>query len=454
LSTDDADLRPVLLYAKAEALRRQLQMERWNVAAPANVAVLGRMLTLRYQIASLLGFSSWADYHAQTRMAGSATAISAFLDKANDASRAQATREYSELLTQKQRDTPDATIVNSWDRPYYEEVVRRSSYDFDSQAVRPYFPYERVRAGIMEVAGRLFDMTFRRVPNLPTWDPSVESWEVLRGQTVLARLYLDVHGRAHKSSTEAWSGSVHRGVAGRQLPEIVLAASVPGGVSGDPGLLTHEQVRTLFHEFGHVIHAIVAGRGPWYRLNGIDVEPDAAEVPSTMLEEWMWDPNTLSMFARHYLTGEPIPPDKVERMRRAAEFGRGLNANGQVYLSLIALALHDRAPKDLDPTAVVKSVHVKYSLFPWTDGAFREAQFTHLANPGYTSSYYTYVWSRVIAKDLFTRFDPLDLLRPRIARDYRDKVLVPGGSKPASELFGDFLGRPFNFSAYQNWLNN
>jgi thimet oligopeptidase len=454
LTTDDVDMQVVSTYARNAALRKRHLIERFNVAAPGNINVLERLLAIRYEIATLLGYPMWAEYHARSRMAGDAKTVADFIDEVFAASSPAATREYAELLSRKKQDIPDATSLESWDRTYYAELVRRARYSFDSQSVRPYFPYERVRAGVMDVSSRLFGVTFRPAPHLPAWHSSVESYEVLQGGTLIGRLYLDVHPRAQKANSGASVASVRRGAKGVHVPEAVLTASVPGGVPGDPGLMTHDQVRTMFHEFGHVIHAIVGGQGQWHGINGIDIEGDVAEAPSTMLEEWIWDAPTLATFARHYQTNEPIPADLVKQMRQAGEFGRGLDSQRQAFLSKVSLSLHDKTQSVVDSTAVVREVSLKYnSLYPWVDGTYFQAQFTHLSNGLYTSSYYTYLWSRVVAKDLFSQFDRTNLLAPSVAQRYRDTVLVPGGSKPAADLIGDFLGRPFRFDAYERWLN-
>jgi thimet oligopeptidase len=443
----------VSAYARNEGLRKRHLLERWTVAAPQNVKVLERLLAIRHGIATQLGYPTWAEYHARPRMARDEKAVAEFIDKVFAASSAAAALEYAELLARKKQEVPDATTLESWDRTYYAEQVRRARYSFDSQSVRPYFPYDRVRSGVMDVSSRLFGVTFKPAPNLPTWHPSVEAYEVFQEGTLIGRLYLDVHPRVQKANSGASVSTVRRGARGVHVPEAVLTASVPGGVPGDPGLMTHDQVRTLFHEFGHVVHAIVGGQGRWNGINGIDIEGDVAEAPSTMLEEWVWDAPTLATFARHYQTNEPIPADLVQQMRRAGEFGRGLDSQRQAFLSKVSLSLHDKSQVVVDSTAVVRDVSLKYnSLYPWVDGAYFQAQFTHLANGNYTSSYYTYLWSRVVAKDLFSQFDRTNLLAPAVARRYRDVVLVPGGSKPAADLIGDFLGRPFSFDAYERWL--
>ena len=320
----------------------------------------------------------------------------------------------------------------------------------DAQSVRPYFPYDRVKQGLLDVTSRLYGVTYRPAKDVPVWHPSVEVYEVLDGGALIGRFYLDTHPRPNKQSNPI-TGTVRVGVAGRQLPEAVLMTALPGGQAGDPGLMTHEEVVTFFHEFGHVVHAIVSAR-PWFGTGRL-VERDFVEAPSQMFEEWTWDPATLATFAKHYQTNEPIPAALVLKMRRANEFGQALGVRQQMVFAKLSLSLHDRDPKSVDSTALIRDLTNKYLPFPFVEGTHRQTAFTHLANRNYSASYYTYMWSLVIAKDLFSKFDQTNLLAPAVAQKYREAVLAPGGSKPAADLVRDFLGRPFNAAAWEAWLN-
>jgi len=243
------------------------------------------------------------------------------------------------------------------------------------------------------------------------------------------------------------------GSEGQQVPESVLVASLSGGRPGDPGLMTHDEVRTLFHEFGHVVHRIVGGHQPWNGLSSVEMERDFAEAPSQMLEEWIWDPATLASFAHHYQTGEPIPAATVTQMRRASEFGKALDIRQQIAFAKMSLAVHDRDPHGLDTTTLTSEINDAYMPYPLPEGTHRQVSFAPFANPGYASTYYTYMWSLVIAKDMFSRFDPQQLGAPGAARRYRDLVFAPGSSKPAAALVREFLGRPFDFAAWQAWVS-
>jgi Zn-dependent oligopeptidase len=452
LTTDNVDARLVLTYATKEDVRKRMYVESYTVAYPKNIVVLDRMLAVRSEIARLLGYPNWASYDMASRMAGDVKTVSSFIDRVVAAAGPKASREMAELLALKQRDTPGATL-QVWDRAYYAELVRRASYDFDSQSVRPYLPFDRVLAGVSDVIGRIFGLTFRPPSNVAVWHPSVIVYDVLDGSRVVGRMYLDLHPRANKAATSASVTTVRQGVEGRHLPEVVLVASLPGGQPGDPGLMTHDEVRTLFHEFGHVVHRLVGGHRRWAGLSSVAMERDFVEAPSQMLEEWISDPTTLASFARHYQTGEPVPRRLVMQMRRASEFGQGLEVKGQMVFAKASLAYHDRAPSQVDTTALWKQIHNQYLPYPHVDGTYRQAVFVHLGNPGYASAYYTYMWALVIAKDLFSAFDGKNLLEPGLTRRYMTTVLAAGSSRPAADLVRQFLGRPFNFTAWQTWLN-
>jgi thimet oligopeptidase len=450
LTIEYPDSLPIFSYAKSEDLRKRMYVEYNNRGYPANMEVLDKMLARRAELAHLIGYSSWADYITANKMVGSAKNASDFIDRVVAASGPKADREYDALLKRKQQDVPGATGVAAWEKTYYSELVRKSDYDFDSQSIRPYFPFDRVKHGLFDITSRLFGVTYRPTKDTPVWDPSVEAYELLQDGKLVGRFYLDMHPRPNKYNHAAQFG-IHTGVAGRQLPEAALVCNLPGGKPGDPGLMTHDDVTTFFHEFGHLVHFLLAGRHQWVGVGGISTEQDFVEAPSQMLEEWTWDPATLATFARHYQTNEPIPAALVRQMRRASEFGKAMQVRRQMVYARLSLSLYDRDPKQVDTTAMYKDIMNQYEKTPYVEGTHFQTSFGHL--DGYSAVYYTYMWSLVIAKDLFAQFNQSNLLDAEVSRKYRDTVLVPGGSKPAAELVRDFLGRPFDFKAWQTWLN-
>jgi len=453
LTTNASDLQPVMLYARNDDLRRRMMLESQNIAYPANLAVLQRLVETRTELARTLGFKDWAAFDLSNRMAATPQNAAAFIDRVVAASAAKANADYQLILGRKRQDQPGATTVEAWQRRYYTELVRQSSYNFDSQAIRPYLSYERVRAGVFAVSGRLFGLEFRAAPSLPVWDASVEPYEVFEGGTLIGRIYLDMHPRAGKGGGGAAAATARAGIRGRQIPEIVLISRLPGGQPGDPGLMSFDQVTTFFHEFGHLVHALSSGRQQrWLGLTRV-AERDFIEAPSQMLEEWVSDPATLATFATHYQTNEPIPAALVRQMRRANELGRGYDTRQQMVFAKLSLSLHDRDPKTADAMQIYKDLMIQYLPTAYPEGTHFPGTFTQLSNPQYTASYYTYMWSLVIAKDLFSGFDARNLLAPEPARRFRDTILAQGGAKPAADLVRDFLGRPFNVAAWETWLN-
>ena len=450
LTIDYPDSLPVFSFARNEDLRKRMFMEYNNRGYPKNMDVLDKMIARRAELARLAGYRSWADYITADKMVESATRASEFIDRIVTAAGPKADREYAVLLKRKQQDVPGATGINAWERSYYAELVRQASYDFDSQSVRPYFAFDRVKQGLFDVTSKLFGVTYRPVRTAPVWDKSVEAFEMLDNGRVLGRFYLDMHPRPNKYNHAA-EFPIRTGLAGRQIPEAALICNLPGGEPGDPGLMTHDDVQTFFHEFGHLVHTLVSGRHPWIGIGGISTEQDFVEAPSQMLEEWTWDPATLQTFARHYQTDAPIPADLVVRMRRASEFGKALGVRQQMVYAKLSLSIYDGDPASIDTTAMVKELTNRYLPTPYVEGTHFQTSFGHL--DGYSAVYYTYMWSLVIAKDMFSRFDRGHLLAPDIAARYRDTILVPGGSKPAAALVRDFLGRPFDFGAWEGWLN-
>jgi len=383
------------------------------------------------------------------------------VERITRAAEARLQRDYAQLLERKRRDVPAAERVDPWDSTHLQERVKAEGYGFESQSVRPYFEYRRVKEGVLDVTGLLFGVAYRRVPDALAWHPEVEVYDVLEAGDgaggadgpLLGRVYLDMHPREGKYKHYA-QFTLASGQAGRRLPEGVLVCNFPrpGEPAGVPALMEHSDVRTFFHEFGHLLHHILGGHTRWTAHSGVATEWDFVEAPSQMLEEWVWDPAVLARFARHVETGEPIGPELVRRMKAADEYGKGLMVRQQMFYAATSLELHRREPAGLDTTALVAELQERYTPFRHVDGTYFQESFGHL--DGYSAIYYTYMWSLVIAKDLFGAFQGRGLLDPEPARRYRRAVLEPGGSRPAAQLVQAFLGRPHGFEAYEAWLNS
>ena len=449
LTTDFPDMQPVMTFAKSAELRLRMFRAYNTRAYPANRQLLLDLLAVRQQMASILGFASWADLATANQMMGSAANMKKFIGELEQASRAGAKREYEMVLAFARTQQPGLTALKSSDRGYWYEQYRRSAFDFDSQSVRPYFPYEPVEQGILETAARLFHVSFQRNQEAAVWHPSVSAWDVYDRGRLCGRFYLDMHPREGK---DKWfsAAPLIPGIAGRQLPEAALICNFPGGKADDAGLMQYSDVVTFFHEFGHLMHAILGGQQSWAGVSGIATEGDFVEVPSQMLEEFFHDAKLLASFARHYQTGEPIPPALVERMNRASAFGRADGVRTQLFYTSYALDVHNRPPEGLNPDALLEEGYKRMMPYEWIDGNRMYASFTHLI--GYSSNYYTYMFDKVIALDFFGQFDRSNLLEGPTAMRYRQTILEPGGSKPGTELIEAFLGRQQKMDAFAEWV--
>ena len=449
LTTDFPDYLPTMTFARSSDLRRRMFLAYQTRAYPANRQVLIDLLKIRQEIATILGFAHWADLATADQMMESAANMQAFLDDLDAASRAGAEKEYAMLLEFARTREPELEQIDAASRGYWLEQYRRSAFDFDSQAVRPYFPYARVEAGVLETAEKLFQVKFRRIEKPDVWNESVGAWEVWEGAELAGRFNLDMHPREGK---DKWF-SAHPlvpGVRGQQLPEAALICNFPEPKEGNPGLMQYFDVVTFFHEFGHLMHALLGGRQEWAGVSGIATEGDFVEVPSQMLEEFFRDPRLLASFAHHYETNEPIPAELVLRMNRAGAFGRADWVRTQLFYTTYSLQTHALDPATLDPDELLRSLYARFLPYAWIDGNRMYASFTHLM--GYSSNYYTYLYDKVIALDFFSQFPREALLESPVAMRYRRAVLEPGGSMPGREIVRQFLGRSQSSDAFTAWV--
>jgi thimet oligopeptidase len=458
LTTDPPEMAPVMTYAASSHLRRRMYLAYNDRGYPENREVLLDLLKTREEMAEVLGFRSWADLATADQMMGSAENMRRFLADVEQAARDTAHREFVELESFVRNRDPKALPLTLSDARFWEEQYRRSHYDFDSQSVRPYFPYEQVEAGILAVAGELFGVRFQRNRDALVWHADVKAFDVFEAATtgaqskVVGRIYLDMHPREGKSK---WFSecSLVSGVRGQQYPEASLVCNFAQPTTDDPGLLQYSDVVTFFHEFGHLMHEVLGGQQRWAGQSGIATEGDFVEVPSQMLEEFFERADILRTFAKHYQTGELIPEETVARMTRASAHGRALSTLTQVMYATYSMETHDRRTGDIDLDTLLREGYDRFSKYEFVDGNRMYAAFTHLV--GYTSNYYTYLYDKVIALEFFAEFakqSSSELLGGPVARRYREVVLEPGGSKPAQELVRDFLGRETSMEALRSWI--
>ncbi len=448
VTTNYPDLFPFMKYAKSSDAKKRLFTASRSVAKDTNPAVIKRMLELRWEKANLLGYKNYADYYIEDKMMKTGDAAAKFIDRAHKLALKRAKKDYKELLKRKRKDDKKAKFVGDWEKTYYEELVKVESYDVDAKEVRQYFEYETVEAGLLAITSEIYDIEYRPAADAKLWHEDVAAYDVYQEGKKLGRIFLDMHPREGKYGHAAQFPLVP-GVAGKSEPVGVLVCNFPNPrTSKGPALMEHGDVETMFHEFGHLMHHIFKGQRQWMLLG--EVERDFVEAPSQMFEEWAWDYETLKLFAKHHSTGEVIPKELVERMHRGRKFGVGTFVTYQMYYASMVLEFYRRDPAKLDMLALVKKLQDKYTQFDYVDGTTRHTQFGHLRN--YPASYYTYMWSLVLAKDLLSPFKKHGLMNKEWTRRYRDKVLAPGGEKDAADLVADFLGRPFNFKAFEKFV--
>ncbi len=460
ISTDTVDYYPVLTYAHNAKTREALWRLYLQRAHPQNLQVLTRMLEARFRVAQLLGFDNWADYITQDKMIGNEKNAGDFIARIAGISQARADHDYQDLLAIKRGIVPTSSNINAWDHSYLMEKLKVERYGFDSQAVRPYFEYSRVKQGVLDITSTLFGIAYRRVQDAQVWHSDVETYDIYPAgdhqSKALGRIYLDMFPRENKYKHFAQFNLMNGNQGSTQSnarPEGVLVCNFPrpGADSDGPGLMEYRDVRTLFHEFGHLLHHVFGGRIRWATLSGTAVQMDFVEVPSQLLEEWTRDAGSLQVFARHYQTGDPIPARLVEQLRAADDVGRGATVRQQMFYAALSLGLYNRDPEGLDTTSLLAELQSRYTPYPYVEGTYLQESFGHL--DGYSALYYTYMWSLVIAKDMFNVFQTSGLLNSAVAGKYRSATLEPGGSKPAAQLVENFLGRPYSFDAYESWLN-
>ena len=446
LSTDTPDYMPVMQYAENDALRERFYRTYRDMAYPENKAVLEKLLAKRYELAQLLGYPDYATYITEDKMIKSPQNAQEFIDKVSVIATPRAQQEYDVLLKRLQKINPRATRVNDWQKMYLEQLIKKEKYQVDGQKIRQYFSYAKVQQGIFDLTQTMFGVTIRPW-DTETWHESVKAFEILDNNQVIGRFYLDMHPRDGKYKHAAQFG-VQRGLKGVQVPISALVCNFPGG--DDPNeLLEHDDVETFLHEFGHLLHSMFSGNHDRIAFSGIETEWDFVEAPSQMLEEWVWDADTLATFARNQ-KGEVIPVALVDKMRAGRHFGKGLWTKHQLFYAATSLNLYNKNPASIDLDKLTAQIQSTYSPFGYVDGTHFYASFGHLN--GYSAIYYTYMWSLVIASDMFSEFEKNGLRNTVVAQKYRNTVLAPGGSKDAADLVQDFLGRPFSFDAFAKTL--
>jgi len=443
----------VMTYAKDRALRRTLYEAYATRASDQgphagrfdNAARIERIMALRHESAQLLGFANAADESLATKMAGESSRVLGFLKDLAARARPLAQRELEELAAFS-ASALGLDALQPWDVAYAAEKLRMARYALSEEELKPYFPAERAVEGVFVVARALFGVDFRARDDVPLWHPDVRYFEVLDQQgNAFAGVYLDLYARTGKRGG-AWMDvcrTRRRHADGLQLPVAFLTCNFAPPAGAQPSLLTHDDVITLFHEFGHGLHHLLT-EVDWPSASGIaGVEWDAVELPSQFMENFCWTRETLDLFARHWQTGAALPPDLFARMTAARHFHAGLFLVRQLEFALFDFRLHlefdpargARAMELIgevrDEVAVMHPPH--WHRFPHS--------FSHIFAGGYAAGYYSYLWAEVLSADAFARFEDAGVLDRATGEQFRRAILAVGGSRPALDSFIAFRGR-------------
>lgn len=439
LQADNRALREAFYTAYATRASDQgVQNGDWD-----NSNLIDQILTLRLELAQLLGFDHYADYSLATKMAQSSDQVVQFLQDLAAKSRPQAAQELNELRTFANAHFGMESL-EAWDLTYYAEKLKQDRFNISQQELRPYFPINRVLKGLFETTHRLFDVTVSEVTDFDTYHNDVRLFELKRQGELLAHCYLDPFARSGKRGG-AWMDDcrVRRNINGTlQLPVAYLVCNFTAPLEGEPALLTHDEVTTLFHEFGHGLHHMLT-QMEYADISGINgVAWDAVELPSQFMENWCWEPEALALISGHHETGEPLPQDMLQRLLDAKHFQSGMMMVRQLEFSLFDFVLHrDYQPGTTSVQSVLDEVRERVAVL--TPPAFNRFQnsFSHIFAGGYAAGYYSYKWAEVLSADAFSRFEEEGIFNPQTGESFRTEVLEQGGSKEPMELFIAFRGR-------------
>jgi len=444
---------PFMDLAQDSDLRRQLYMKYSNRAADQNMPILSEVLSLRQELAGLLGYKSYAAYAIEDRMAKTPERVEAFLTRLKDLLQGPAQTEEARMLAEKRADDPSAQSIPAWDRAFYAVKLQKRLYDLDDEEVRQYFPVDTVVEGTMKVYQNLLGVRFTEKP-AQGWSPDVRLFEIADAATGkrIGHFFLDLYPRPGKYNHMAAFSLIQ----GRELPDgsyrqpvSAMVGNFTKATPSQPSLLLHSEVETFFHEFGHLMHQTLT-QARYTSFSGSNVAQDFVEAPSQMLENFVWQPSVLAQLSGHWQDpSRKLPPELLAKMLAARNFNRAKGELTQVAYSTLDLA-YNTLTGVVDPMAVMERLWAGLGLPAPVPGTHFPATFGHLM--GYAAGYYGYLWSRVYAQDIFSRFEKEGIDNPAVGMSYRKEILQTGSSRDEAESLKAFLGREPDEEAFLRYL--
>ncbi|WP_257295049.1 oligopeptidase A [Endozoicomonas sp. YOMI1] len=450
LNLDFPSYFPVMTYCDNRELRKEVYTafstrasdQGPNAGEFDNTENIRQILKLRHELARLLGFENYAEYSLATKMAESPDKVIEFLQDLAAKSKPQAEQELAELKTFAKAEY-GVEDLEAWDVGYYGEKLRQQRYAISQEELRPWFPAEKAIAGMFDVVNRLYGIEFETVDNVDTWHKDVRFFNITRKGEVIGRFYLDLYAREHKRGG-AWMDvcrSRWKQDGKLQLPVAYLTCNFTPPVGDKPALLTHDEVVTLFHEFGHGLHHMLT-KVDYAAISGISgVAWDAVELPSQFMENWCWEKEGLAIISGHFETGEPLPEAMLNKLLAAKNFQSAMMMVRQLEFSLFDFKLHKEYRDNIDVQSVLDQVRQQVAVvIPPSFNRFQNS-FSHIFAGGYAAGYYSYKWAEVLSADAFSRFEEEGIFNRETGESFLHEVLEKGGSAEPMELFINFRGR-------------
>lgn len=435
---------PVVTYAKDRKLREEMAKAYGARALHGefdNREILKKIAVLRHKRAQLLGYETHAHYVLEERMAKNPATVIQFLDRLQSFAQPQANRELEKLRAIALED--GISDLKPWDVAYYVEKLKQQEFDFDEELLRPYFPLESVLAGVFEHARRLYGIEFKANASIPVYHTDVRAFEVWDQGKSLGLFYADFFPRKSKRGGAWMTAFRDQGLFEGEVrrPHISIVCNFTPPTSTRPSLLSYDEVRTLFHEFGHALHGLLSDC-TYRSIAGTNVYWDFVELPSQIMENWTEEKEALDLFARHYESGEKLPQDLAAKIKKTSRFMSGWYCLRQLSFAYLDLAWHASDPSSApEIEEFEKKALTKTQLLPRVEGTSVSTSFSHIFAGGYSAGYYSYKWAEVLDADAFSYFQEKGLFNQEVARKFREHVLSKGGSEHPSVLFERFRGR-------------
>ena len=436
---------PVMQYADNRKLRETMSREFGKISFGGkfdNQDIIKKMVALRYEKAQILGFEDHADYTLQKRMAKTTETVMNFLSRLYDVYYPSAQKELDEMRELARKDGVEE--MQAWDSAYYSQKLKKQKYDFDQEELRPYFKSENVIDGIFQVAGLMYGLKFKEINDVPVYHEEVRVFEVHEDNgDFLALFYIDLHPRETKNGG-AWMTcwrpqGLYKGKVDRPLVSIV--GNLTPSTEDKPSLLTFMEVNTIFHEFGHALHGMLS-KVTYRSLASPDVYWDFVELPSQIMENWLGEKETLSLFAKHYETGEIIPDELIEKIKKSQSFNAGTMGLRQLSLGMLDMAWHTGDPSNVEDVAKFEDEAIeKTRLLPKVEGSTISCQLGHIFGGGYSAGYYSYKWAESLDADAFEYFKENGIFNKKIAESFRKNILEKGNTEPPMDMYVKFRGK-------------